>query len=108
MASASLEEVRQAIIEDGFWTLQDAAIGKHLDEIVSDGFRIQTVKGMNLCKVAALDHTVSKSKLPQLPYLTDWSLFEKFLNPSSIDPHLGFTESLGEQREPTASSLLPS
>jgi len=40
MASASLKEVRQAIIEDGFWTLQDAAIGKHLDEIVSDGFRI--------------------------------------------------------------------
>ena len=64
MASASLEEVRQAIIEDGFWTLEDAAIGKHVDEIVSDGFRIQTVKGMNLCKVAALDNLVSKSKPP--------------------------------------------
>lgn len=61
MTSAA-DDVRQALLTDGFWTLEDEAIGKRLDDIVNSGFYIQTVAGMKLCEAAVFANKVSSSK----------------------------------------------
>jgi hypothetical protein len=61
MTSELLEEARQSILNKGFWALEDADIGKRLDEIVTHGYRLKTEEGLDLCRVAVLERKVSNS-----------------------------------------------
>lgn len=62
--AAGIDDLRNAVINDGFWTIEDETIGKTLDELVSSGFHIQTVPGMALCKAAVFSNKVSRSSQP--------------------------------------------
>ncbi|KAG9249589.1 uncharacterized protein F5Z01DRAFT_641064 [Emericellopsis atlantica] len=78
MASTYSEDIKQAIIQDGFWTLEDATVGRHMDEIVRDDFRIQTAKGMSLCKVAALDNLLVRPVLESFFDRSILAFYRKF------------------------------
>lgn len=58
--ASSIDDLRKAIIEDGFWTVEDDKIGKTLDDLVDSGFHIQTLEGMDLCNVAVFGNKVSR------------------------------------------------
>lgn len=56
MASAPLEDIKQAIKEEGFWVREDASIGKRVDHLVQNGFKFKTNEGIGLLETA-LDKT---------------------------------------------------
>ena len=58
MASIPLEDIKQAIKEEGFWMREDASIGKRVDHLVQNGFKFKTNEGIGLLE-AALGKTVS-------------------------------------------------
>ncbi|KAL2272087.1 hypothetical protein FJTKL_08959 [Diaporthe vaccinii] len=60
MTSRLLKEARQSIINNGFWALKDTDIGKRMDEIVTDRYRVKTEKGLDLCRVAVLEREITR------------------------------------------------
>jgi len=58
--AAGTDDLRNAVTNDGFWTIEDETIGKTLDELVNSGFHIQTVPGMELCNAAVFGNKLVK------------------------------------------------
>lgn len=42
-----VDDIKQAIEEEGFWTMRDAAIGKRVDKLITD-YNFKSVDGLDL------------------------------------------------------------
>ena len=68
MATASSDEILQAIKGRGYWTVQDAAVGKHAHSALTPRIDLQTVEALRLFQSSTVDHTVSELKLYVVTY----------------------------------------
>ncbi|KAH8707833.1 hypothetical protein HC256_009998 [Beauveria bassiana] len=94
---AGTDDLRNAVINDGFWTIEDETIGKTLDELVNSGFHIQTVPGMELCNAAVF--VPAGNGLFMLPNLAEESPVIRGLAPTEVTmDHGGLCTYLVEDR----------
>lgn len=56
--SSSFEIAEKAIDEDGFFDLEDPAIGEHVEQMERGGFPFASEYGLDFCKVRVLDDEV--------------------------------------------------
>jgi hypothetical protein len=63
MASASNDNILQAIRDQGYWVHDDSNIGKRVDGVLKPQINLQSVQALELCKMAAFDNTVSKKPI---------------------------------------------
>ncbi|KND86491.1 hypothetical protein TOPH_08899 [Tolypocladium ophioglossoides CBS 100239] len=72
MASAqlSLKQTREAILENGFFSLDDEAVGRNMDKMDEDGTPLASAGGLQFCKDNVLDN-------PRIRHILDF-FFEWF------------------------------
>jgi len=56
----SLERKRNAILEDGFFFLDDAEVGQNLERMDEESIPLASATGLLFCKANVLDNPVSK------------------------------------------------
>jgi hypothetical protein len=78
----SLEDAKKSILEEGFFDLNDPAIGEHILKMAEKGFPFFTEYGLDFCKDHVLDDKVSRTRYFYHNYLTVYSVLSLSSNPS--------------------------
>ena len=81
MVSPPIEEQKQAILRDGFWTLGDPNLGRRVDSITRHG-RLKSEEALDLCNDAAICAPVSSQLARKQSYLTVLKRIRAVLGPS--------------------------
>jgi len=91
--SSTIEQLRQAIFDDGFCYQADSTIGKRVDEIAAKGFPFTKEEGLEFCKLSTFDDEASKDiSLTWLRLTRVYSAFAPSWNRSSPGPLLVATK----------------
>ena len=73
----SLEDVKEALLEKGFFAMEDSGVGARVFEMEEEDFPIVSERGLEFCKFNLLDDEVSKGTRCSIDYcLTVFSVFE--------------------------------
>lgn len=57
--SSTIEQVRQAILIDGFWYQADPVIGRRVNQIAAKAFPFKTKEGVAFLKLSTFDDKAS-------------------------------------------------
>lgn len=93
--SSHLEDSRNAILKDGFFTSQDPLLGANIEKMDEDAVPFASARGLNFCKDNVLDYPVSHILCLHSSHHNCHSVFGLSLNLSSSGLSWVFTDLLG-------------